>query len=108
MTDYGVWAAQHISSIDVPLQFVGVDFDPTADNQTIVGAFRAAQDATICFYYRGVPHSIINPKDDAPDLDPRWVPAMQADSLRFIETGAPFGTEGMSGETAYNVQACRI
>lgn len=108
MTDYGVWAASRIGDLDIPVQFVGVDHDPTADNAAIVGAYRRSLDASLCLYYHGVPHSIINPKDDAPKVDPRWVPAMQADSVGFITEGHWFGTDGKSSETNYELDACRI
>jgi pimeloyl-ACP methyl ester carboxylesterase len=107
MTNYGIWAAQNIHTVDMPIQMVGVDHDPTADNWAINKAYEDAPNAQLCLYYEGVPHSIINPKDDEPSLDPRWVPAMQQDSINFITEGTWFPTDGMSSEK-YDLGACRI
>ena len=106
MTDYGARAAEQMHRVKVPVQYVGVDFDPTADNRTIVRAHETTPDSAMCLYYKGVPHSIINPADDEPTLDGAWVPAMQEDSLRFITDGRWFLTEGQSAER-YGLEACR-
>ena len=112
MVQYGYVAAQSIDKVKIPMQFVGVEHDPTADNQQIWKAFKAIKDATgkaaFCLYPKGVPHSIINPAQDLiPDLEEyqdlrgkdtpsgppyEWVAPMQKHSVDFIERGTWFPT----------------
>ncbi|MDQ3232988.1 MAG: lysophospholipase [Pseudobdellovibrionaceae bacterium] len=109
MTNYGVNAAQRVASIKIPVQFVGAEADPTADNGAIHAALqKIATNASICLYPKGVPHSLINPKSDAPKLDPYWVPALQADSLAFIMAGQWFpGSGAQASKADYNLPICR-
>ncbi len=110
MTNYGVNAAKRISQIKIPVQFVGVEADPTADNGAIHRAYEAIADrAQMCLYPKGVPHSIINPKSDAPKIkDPYWVPEMQEDSIAFIAEGKWFPvTDRRASEADYNLPICR-
>lgn len=106
MTDYGVEQAKNAGQIKAPMQFVGVDFDPTADVGAIHSTFKSVKNARMCLYPNGVPHSIINPASDAPKLDPYWVAAMQEDSIAFITQGRWFLTSGVSQEK-YGLPTCR-
>ncbi len=105
MTDYGLTISPRFNEITIPTQIVGVEADPTADNGAINRAFQQLKNARICFYIKGVPHSIINPRSDAPELDPFWVPALDLDSLAFMSTGEWFKTDGVSVE--YGRPLCR-
>lgn len=109
MTNYGVNAAKRATSIKVPIQFVGVAADPTADNTAIHNVYKLMTDrAQMCLYPKGVPHSIINPKSDAPKVDPYWVPAMQQASVAFITDGTWFPTSGEKAPSAdHNLLICR-
>ncbi|MFW7379456.1 MAG: alpha/beta hydrolase [Oligoflexus sp.] len=105
MTDYGIYASSRAGEIEIPMQIAGVEHDPTADNGEINRVFQKLKNANLCFYVKGVPHSIINPKSDAPKLDPFWVPAMEEDSIAFITKGEWFKTDGSSIE--YSQPRCR-
>jgi alpha-beta hydrolase superfamily lysophospholipase len=109
MTNYGVNAARRANKITVPVQFVGVTADPTADNTAIHDVYKLMKDrAQMCVYPKGVPHSIINPKSDAPDLDPYWVPAMQQASIDFITEGTWFPSSGEKAPTSdHELPICR-
>jgi dienelactone hydrolase len=110
MTNYGVNAANRANKIKVPIQFVGVTADPTADNTAIHDVFKNMKDhAQMCLYPKGVPHSIINPKSDAPDVDPYWVPAMQEDSIAFITEGKWFPVSSEKADSSdHNLPICRF
>lgn len=109
MVNLGINAAQRIASIKIPIQFVGVEADPTADNGAIKKAYlQVAEHARICLYPKGVPHSIINPKSDAPKLDPYWVPVMQKDSVAFITEGKWFiPSDKLATKADYTLPICR-
>jgi alpha-beta hydrolase superfamily lysophospholipase len=109
MTNYGVNAATRIKRIKVPVQFVGVEADPTADNGASHKAFlNIAGNAQFCLYPKGVPHSIINPRSDAPNLDPYWVQAMQQDSIAFITSGKWFSVSDRKATKAdFYLPICR-
>jgi alpha-beta hydrolase superfamily lysophospholipase len=110
MTNYGVNAAKRITQIKIPVQFVGVAADPTADNSEIYRTFQKITDhAKFCIYPKGVPHSIINPKSDAPKItDPYWVPAMQQDSVSFITEAKWFPeSEEKATSADHNLPICR-
>jgi pimeloyl-ACP methyl ester carboxylesterase len=110
MTNYGVNAAKRIDQIKIPIQFVGVEADPTADNGEIHRTFEKIPDRSrMCLYPKGVPHSIINPKSDAPKIkNPYWVPAMQEDSVAFITEGKWFPESGSRATQAdYGLPICR-
>jgi poly(3-hydroxyalkanoate) synthetase len=110
MTNYGVNAAKRIKQINIPVQFVGVGADPTADNTAIYKTYQKIQDhAQMCLYPKGVPHSIINPKSDAPKIkDPYWVSTMQQDSIAFIVEGKWFPTSGEKADSKdNNLPICR-
>jgi hypothetical protein len=98
MTDYGLYVYGKAGEIQISTQISGVEDDPTADNGQTNRAFQKMKQANICFYPKGVPHSMINPRSDAPELDPYWVPMLESDSIAFITKGTPFQTEGTSKE----------
>ena len=103
MVQFGEQAAEDIAAISIPVQFVGVEEDPTADNQAMYAAFKRLSNAQFCVYPSGVPHSIINPDQDLiPDTEEfasireeglpsgppyEWVNAMQRDSINFLVEG---------------------
>jgi len=98
MTDYGVMVSKRFNQITVPTQITGVENDPTANDAKIVTAFKNLKTARLCFFKRGVPHSMINPAADAPQLDPYWVPALQQASVGFITQGTWYPTDGVSNQ----------
>jgi pimeloyl-ACP methyl ester carboxylesterase len=116
MVHYGEGATLEISKIQIPVQFVVTEKDPTADNQAIFRAFSQVKNASICTYPEGVPHSLINPsKDLLPDTSDykeirgsnvpsgppyEWVDALNADSVRFLTEGAWFPSSGESATEA--------
>ncbi len=109
MTNYGINASARITNIKVPIQFVGVVADPTADNTAQYKAFESVADhSQYCLYPLGVPHSIINPASDAPKITGYWVPAMQQDSIDFITQGKWFPvSEEKAPEKDHNAPICR-
>ena len=109
MTNYGVNASAAASSIRIPVQIVGVEADPTADNGRIREVFDSLTQAkSLCLYPKGVPHSIINPRSDAPKLDPYWVDAMAYDSIQFLTEGKWFEHSGAKASSAdYLLPICR-
>jgi pimeloyl-ACP methyl ester carboxylesterase len=114
MVHYGEEAAASINKVQIPIQFVVTEMDPTADNQAIFQTFSRAAKARICTYPQGVPHSLINPnKDLIPDDDVElhkklrdknipsgppyeWVDALNGDSVRFLTSGEWFPSSGES------------
>ncbi|MBC7533694.1 MAG: alpha/beta hydrolase [Oligoflexus sp.] len=109
MVNFGVNAAQRIATIKIPVQFVGVEADPTADNGAIHKAYlQIADHARMCLYPKGVPHSLLNPKADAPKLDPYWVPAIEADSVAYLTEGKWFtASDQVASKNDYNLPICR-
>ena len=109
MVDYGVYVSKHIDKINIPIQYAGVEHDATADNRTIYKAFTETKNAKMCLYNKGVPHSIINPRQEIlPTSDPKrspdlpqgppyaWVSKMQDDTVNFIVNGTWFPAKGES------------
>jgi pimeloyl-ACP methyl ester carboxylesterase len=112
MVQYGEVAAANINKIQIPVQFVATEKDPTADNSAIYRAFVQVKNARICSYPLGVPHSLINPnkdllpddgsyaairEDSIPSGPPyEWVDALNGDSVRFLTTGEWFPSSGES------------
>lgn len=118
-------AAQRFDQLNIPVQFVGVESDPTADNSAMVRAYQRAPEASFCFYPVGTPHSLINPeKDLLPDsieyADIRdeslpsgppytWVPYLEQGSVDFITKGVWFPKKGISeieAEFGHMIQMC--
>ena len=121
MAHYGEEVALSADKIKIPVQIVGVEKDPTADNRSIKRAFDRMDNASFCFYPLGVPHSIIAPNRDllpdtaeyetirdlkTPSGPPyEWVPSMEEDTIRFITEGLWFPVEGITViESAYGIE----
>ena len=104
MTNYGSAIAKDAYRIEIPVQFVGVEHDPTAYDLVTIRTQQTVKHSQLCLYPKGVPHSMINPKADAPNLDPYWVPALQQDSINFIADGTFFPTDPTPG---WNYAVCR-
>lgn len=112
MVQYGEGATQEISKLQIPVQFVVTEKDPTADNSAIYRAFIQVKNAQICTYPLRVPHSLINPnKDLIPDTEEfssirekdvpsgppyEWVDALNVDSVNFLTSGEWFPSSGES------------
>lgn len=67
MVHYGDEVAQETHKLTIPVQFVGVEHDPTADNRAMRRAYQRFQDkskVSFCFYPKGTPHSLIRPTKD--------------------------------------------
>jgi hypothetical protein len=112
MVQFGEEAARDFGKIQIPVQFVLTEKDPTADNSAINRAFVLGKNAHLCTYPLGVPHSLINPnKDLLPDTDAfagirdvnapsgppyEWVDALNIDSVRFLTEGSSFPSGGLS------------
>jgi pimeloyl-ACP methyl ester carboxylesterase len=109
MVQYGQVQAMSAQVIDIPVQIVGVEEDPTADNESIVNALNKIKNARLCFYPKGVPHSIINPARDlipddterfrqlrgnVPKMPYTWVRPMNRDSVNFLTEGVWFPSSG--------------
>lgn len=121
MVQFGEEAAKDFGKIEIPVQFVLTEKDPTADNSAINRAFALSKNARLCTYPLGVPHSLINPnKDLLPDTEAfagireanapsgppyEWVEALNTDSVRFLTEGSFFPSGGLSTvEAAYGNQ----
>lgn len=109
MVQYGQVMASQADAINIPVQIAGVEEDPTADNTAIVQAYKSMPNAQLCFYPKGVPHSIINPNRDvlpdtteqfrklrgnAPPPPYSWLLPMQRDSVKFLTEGTWFPSSG--------------
>lgn len=118
-------AAQRFDQLHIPVQFIGVEEDPTADNSAMIRAYQKAPEARFCFYPKGTPHSLIRPeKDLLPDTpefaDIRdeslpsgppyaWVPFLEQGSVDFITEGVWFPKKGLSeieAEFGHTIQMC--
>ncbi len=107
MVNFGMMAAQRAHEITIPLQFVGVEDDDVARNSLIQKVARQVKKASLCFYPKGVPHALVNPRSDWPDLDPYWVPAMQDDTLEFVQKARFYPFSGSSSrELGFSL--CRV
>lgn len=91
---------QNETVMTLPVQFAGVEYDPTADNRRMHQVFQSLPNARFCLFPKGVPHSMINPANDEPNLDPYWIPSLDRDSMNFILHGEWFRTSGPSLEEA--------
>ncbi len=98
MTDYGLQVVRRMAEIKIPMQFAAVEADPTADDGEIYRAKQKVANSHLCFYPKGVPHSLISPATDTPEIAPYWVPSMQDDSITFITDGTWFREDGVSVE----------
>ncbi len=103
MVQYGELAASELKKVKIPIQIVGVEKDPVADNTTIRKTYETLSNARFCFYPLGVPHSIVNPTrdllPDTPDFSSmrernlpsgppyEWVESMNRDSVAFLTEG---------------------
>lgn len=98
MVDIGLMAAQRAHEIKVPVQVVGVEDDDVARNRLIQKTALRLSKSSLCFYPKGVPHALVNPRSDWPDLDPYWIPAMQEDTRAFVQKARFFPQDGPSSQ----------
>lgn len=115
MESFGATVAMDAAKINIPIQYVGVEKDPTADNRAMRKAYNripGEKNKRFCFYPLGVPHSIINPDQDllpnsteefknmrgakTPNPPYYWVPSMQIATANFIINGEFFPSSGVS------------
>ncbi len=106
MTDYGLKIFKNIAEIKIPVQIVGVEADATSDNGEIFRAKQKLAKSQLCFYPKGIPHSLLNPASEHPGLDPFWFSGLKEDSIAFITEGTWFPEGSVSSE--YKQPLCRI
>jgi alpha-beta hydrolase superfamily lysophospholipase len=95
--------------IDVQLQVIGVERDPTVSNRRIheVIEFQSTNGRTsACFMPEGVPHSMFSRKDN-PGADMYWLEAFQAGVVEFIVNGTAMPTTGEVSEPEAPWEICR-
>lgn len=112
MVQFGQEAGKSVGNLSIPIQIVGVEKDPTADNSEMHEVFKRAKKASFCFYPEGTPHSLIYPEKDLlpntpefeeyrdenlPDGPPyEWTASLEANSFSFLTAGQWFPNFGSS------------
>lgn len=71
------------------IQLVGVKADHAANNEALAKAASRLQQGSTCLYQTGVNHSLLS-RHDSPQDKKFWLEQLQAQILRFTETGEFF------------------
>jgi alpha-beta hydrolase superfamily lysophospholipase len=104
-----VRTSMQTSPIDVRLQVIGVEHDPTVSNTRIhdvIEAQSATGRTSACFMPEGIPHSMFSRKDN-PGTEMYWLEAFQSGVVEFIVDGKSMPTTGTVSETEAPWQLCR-
>jgi len=105
----GVRKTMRTEPLDVRLQVIGVERDPTVSNARIREAIRfqpANGRTSACFMPEGVPHSMFSRKDN-PGADMYWLEAFQSAVVNFIVEGTAMPTTGQVSEPEAPWEICR-
>lgn len=94
-----------ISQVPTRIQIIGVEGDAAANNAALAKAAKKLKHGNACLYMPGVRHSMLS-RYDAPDDRKFWLESMQAQILRFTETGRYFDATSPAHE--FGLKRCYI
>lgn len=89
--------AANASRVTIPVQVAGVEADSAADDTAMQNVSKAMRSSNICFFAKGVPHSLLS-RFDSPGKDMFWLPSALHHISGFLVEGSPFATAGASTE----------
>lgn len=92
-----------LSTLQQPVQIIGVTQDGAASNAAIAKAHRHLPHSHTCLFQKGVSHSMLSPQDN-PTREMFWLPALNAQLLRFVKTGVYFENSPKTSE--YGLPQC--
>ncbi|HEY9839803.1 MAG TPA: alpha/beta fold hydrolase [Candidatus Obscuribacterales bacterium] len=101
----GEEALANIGKVTARVQVLGVEGDHAANNAALAKAAHKLRQGSACLYQPGVRHSMLS-RYDAPDDRKFWLESMQAQILRFAETGRYFDATKPAHE--FGLQRCYI
>ncbi|MGV3524595.1 MAG: alpha/beta hydrolase [Candidatus Sericytochromatia bacterium] len=94
---FGQATFAELAKVPTRIQVLGVEGDKTADNQAIGQAVTRLPFAQGCLYAGGANHSMLSVYD-VPHEDKFWLPGLERQLLRFLQTGEFFDTTEPSPE----------
>lgn len=97
MLQYGLEYRKRVSELGIPVQYVGAENDATINNKEMVAASRDVKDVSICFFYKGVPHSMMSRYENL-QTNHAWMTSLEQHMVDFISNGTRFPTDGVSSE----------
>lgn len=92
---FGLETLKQVSAIKKPVQIVGVEKDPAANNSDIAKAVDYIPHAQGCFLAKGATHSMLS-REDNPSVEMFWLKPLLDQSVRYIDTGKNFDVVGDS------------
>ena len=98
--EFGERAAARARELTLPLQMTGVEGDTAADDGTTMKVARAAARASLCFYAKGVNHSLLS-RFDSPSENKYWVASAVDQVTRYVTDARTFLTQGTSVEGGF-------
>lgn len=105
MLEYGLTYATRANELRIPVQFVGAEDDGTINNKEMVATSKDMKNASICFFYKGVPHSMISRYENL-DSNRAWMTSLENHLVAFVSHGTRFPTSGVSSEE--NSPKCQV
>jgi esterase/lipase len=111
MIDYGILYRDRISELKIPVQFVGAENDPTVNNHMINQVYTAAKkqgvNSQICFYKKGVPHSMMSRRENI-STHHWWMDSLESDLINFVTNGTWFSIDPAEKSTESGQNRCFI
>lgn len=111
MLRYGILYRERLAEVPFQIQFVGAEKDPTVDNKTIFNAFKshheARQMSRICFYKKGVPHSMMSRKENK-STGHWWMNSLEKDLTRYITLGIWFPNDPKDKSSEKGADRCIV
>ncbi len=105
MLQYGLDYRKRLNELKIPVQYVGAENDRTISNKEMVEASKDIQNASICFFYNGVPHSMMSRLENT-QTDHAWMDSLEKHMIAYITEGKFFPTSGVSSEE--NSPNCQV
>src|SRR5206468_3436401 len=100
---FGLDTLKEIKKIKKPVQFAGVEKDPSASNSAIAEAKKHLAGSRGCFFAEGASHSMLSRYDNT-GIDMFWLNPLIEQITRYIDTGRRFDE---TGKSEYGMKRCR-
>lgn len=97
---FGLETLSQLQDLGVRTQYVGVEGDTAASNPAMLRAHQRSPFSAACLYAQGTSHSMLSPFDNQHE-EKFWFSQLHQQSLRFLNTGQYFDTQGPASESGF-------
>jgi hypothetical protein len=107
MRDFNASYVTLTRSLRQDMMVVGTEDDESTDNRWLIKLHTNALKSHICFYPKGVPHSMLSRVENQ-ETGYYWLDALESDAIRYVKDGIPFTTDEDALSTEYKKMRCRV